>query len=266
MNLLLICLRHGQILAAMNTQAQGAHSLPIHEEHDWFALRDASELKRAVKDIQERIDLPFKARLDVCLVYDEASAAWLDHFSTWRGSPDWPWQWLRWERLAARLGEGQGEPPTPAWVRQQLMSAVLDSLRGQDVQASGRIIDMDELELLRARCAELEREHAALCIRLRDLRPLSDEHLLTFLPALYQQAFSILSGADLAALIGRVEPFNIPSPYQELGGDPLHRKQREFLALPREQQRQIIDFAQGASRRLRLRQEMQAHVQALENG
>lgn len=90
------------------------------------------------------------------------------------------------------------------------------------------------------------------------------EHLLSFLPALYQQAFTVLSGADLALLIGRIEPFDIPSPYQEPSGDALDMKQRTFLALPSEQQRQIVAFAQQASQKLRPRPNMQAHIRQLQ--
>lgn len=90
------------------------------------------------------------------------------------------------------------------------------------------------------------------------------EHLLSFLPALYEQAFTILSGTDLALLIGRIEPFDIPSPYQEPSGDALYMKQRIFLNLPIEQQRQIAAFAQQASQKLRPRQNMQAHILQLQ--
>lgn len=84
----------------------------------------------------------------------------------------------------------------------------------------------------------------------------SQEHLLTFLPALYQHVFTVLNGADLANLIGRIEPFVIPSPYPELSRDVLRAKQRAFLALPQVQQKAIVRFAQKASTPLHPRQEM----------
>jgi len=90
------------------------------------------------------------------------------------------------------------------------------------------------------------------------------EALLSFLPALYHQVFTVLSGADLAMLMGRIEPFDIPSPYQEPSGDALDMKQRTFLALPSEQQRQIVAFAQQASQKLRPRPNMQAHIRQLQ--
>lgn len=91
------------------------------------------------------------------------------------------------------------------------------------------------------------------------------EALLSFLPALYHQVFTVLSGADLAMLMGRIEPFDIRAPYQEPSGDALDKKQRDFLALPFEQQRHIVAFAQNASQRLRPRQNMQAHIRTLGN-
>lgn len=95
------------------------------------------------------------------------------------------------------------------------------------------------------------------------LPPPTAEQLLSYLPALYHQAFTILSGMDLAILIGEVKPQSIPSPYPELSADALAMKQRAFMALPLEQQRQILAFAQSASKRLRPCVEMQVYIRGL---
>lgn len=97
-----------------------------------------------------------------------------------------------------------------------------------------------------------------------DAVPLDGEQLVHFLPALFLQPFTRLGGADLALLTGRVEPFDIPSPYPELSDAELDKRQRAFRALPTLQQGQMLAFARAVSARLRARPEMQAHFHTLE--
>ncbi len=113
---------------------------------------------------------------------------------------------------------------------------------------------------------QLQRKIAKLEARFAALHPADGELLLTFLPALYAQAYTVLGGVDLALLVGRVEPFAIPSPYPEPSSEALHRKQRDFLALPRDTQRQIIQLVSGTTKKLRPRPEMRKLIQELEDG
>ena len=115
------------------------------------------------------------------------------------------------------------------------------------------------------RLRALEQQNQMLKTQLAYAGPLDGEALLTFLPALYQKAFTVLNGADLAALLGRVQPFNIPSPYPEMSGDALNKKQRDFRALPREEQRRVVAFAQDASQRLQPRKEMLDLIREIED-
>lgn len=99
------------------------------------------------------------------------------------------------------------------------------------------------------------------------LRQVDGERLLTYLPALFPRVFTELSGADLALLTGRVEPYPIPNPYPEPSPETLHTLQRGFRALPREHQREIVGFIAHLPQRqqLRPRPEMQDLVRELES-
>lgn len=201
------------------------------------------------------------------------------------------WQILRWDRLYLRAATHQLPPvehpmgdmenaqyPGTSWIRNVLLPTTAKMLWGDDSTPTDSAVAEDEDEnkdpdafnteayaRQAKRLRALERRNAELEARLSDAQPpLDGEQLLTFLPALYLQVFTVLSGADLAALIGRVEPFHIPSPYQELTPDALHKKQREFLALPLAQQQAILGFAQSASQRLHLRPEMLPHVHRIQ--
>lgn len=95
--------------------------------------------------------------------------------------------------------------------------------------------------------------------------PLQDEMLLSFLPALYQKAFTVLDGADLAALINRKEPFNIPSPYPEMSGNALRKKQDEFCSLASEDKSRIVALALESKKSLQPRPEMRKIVRDIED-
>lgn len=95
--------------------------------------------------------------------------------------------------------------------------------------------------------------------------PLQGEMLLTFLPALYQKAFTVLNGADLAALINRKEPFNIPTPYPEMSGDALRKKQSEFCSLGPEDKSRIVALAGDSKKYLQPRLEMRDIIRDIED-
>lgn len=192
------------------------------------------------------------------------------------------WQTMQWETLptlrsakdkTATLREAHSDEDLlwlekdflPAWVSYCSLGKNADYIdKDGEAEQSGRghgerKTDSD-LDALRCRCATLEKQNDELQLRLRTALPIDGERLLSFLPALYPQVFTIIGGADLALLAGRVEPFTIPSPFQEYSSEVLHQKQREFRALPRVEQAQIVRLVAPYAARLKLRREMQSYL------
>lgn len=116
-----------------------------------------------------------------------------------------------------------------------------------------------ERERLRAEIETLKRQRDAL------RGNLDGERLATYLPALYQHVFTVVSPTDLALLCGTLEPPNIPNPYPEPAPETLRRLQADFRALPVDVQRRIVRFAQDLPQAARLapRHEMRELIATL---
>lgn len=93
-----------------------------------------------------------------------------------------------------------------------------------------------------------------------------NERLVTFLPALYLQAFTHLNGADLALLCGKVTPFDIPNPYLEPAPETLSTLQIRFKKLDLALQKRIIGFIKDTpyKQKLNPRPEMAALINKIE--
>lgn len=251
---LLICLHNQQVMAA-TADGQTVSQLPIHGETTWIPVREPRALKTAMSDLEQRTGS--NALTEGWLIYDQSSARLLHSFEQWRGESQRLWQWLRWELL------GWAEAPTAAQTK-SLLSGLMES-QGVPVSKAANPLAND-IETLQATCNELRQQNLHLKSQLQERAVLDGEVLLSYLPALYHHAFSALSGTDLANLIGRVEPFDIPSPYQELSGEALRKKQRMFLSLSQAQQRTVLILANAVPQRLRVRSEMADTIAKLEQG
>ena len=265
MSLLLLCLRHKQLLAVLQTDEGQVSSLPIDSEWSWIKIKHPASLKTALEDVHQRLELPAHIPLQVGLVYDQASAALLDGFAQWRGSNQWQWQWLRWETRLARLSAdfAAETPPAPERVLNELLPDVAPCLLGIKDDAPVAMAQAQDATDWKQSALELEKANQLLRARLDMAQPLEAEKLLSYLPALYVHVFSVIGAAELALLTGRVEPFNLPSPYPEPGAETLRRKQREFQLLPREEQAYIVRLVSGHIHRLQPRAEMQALISEL---
>jgi hypothetical protein len=137
--------------------------------------------------------------------------------------------------------------------RQQMQEALVREHQGESGRlAAERIYLHQENERLRAQNIALQQVDA--------------ERLLRFLPALFPRVFTVLGAADLALLCGRVEPLAIPNPYPEPSEETLRTLQKNFRALPRELQAQIVRFVERLPQRQKLvpRTEMRELVNELE--
>jgi hypothetical protein len=154
-------------------------------------------------------------------------------------------------RLDCRLGVGQTNTDER---EQPLIIHAPEAMRGTADE---------DIDHWRSRAQELELANLKLRELLDMARPLEMERLLSYLPALYVQVFSVIGAADLALLTERVEPFAIPSPYPEPSTETLSRKQREFRQLDVKEQARIVHLVSNYAHRLLVRPEMQALLREL---
>lgn len=95
------------------------------------------------------------------------------------------------------------------------------------------------------------------------LEPLDGEQLLYFMPALFRQSSTLISGVDLALLTGRIEPIAIVQ-RPELNESERDKRQREFRTLPLSRQRQIVHFVRALSTHAQEYPELQNYFETLE--
>lgn len=265
MKFLLLVLYKHQVLALLDRESS-VDIQPIHGENDWYSVPDGKALKGAIKDLQARLEEDGKGDLQVNLIYDLASKDLL-HSWPWGSDDQWCWQWLSWEILVMRTGLDQIKEYSVTFVRDTLLRGVREIMGGSNDDDSLPVMDLvieGKANDSRERIAILQQENLMLRSRLQNHPTISSEQLVAYLPGLYQHVYSELSGSDLALLAGRVEPFQIPSPYQEPSEDALHTIQRKFLSLPLEEQKKIIQLAQSAPRRLKPRPNMLSIIRNLD--
>ncbi|MGL5040158.1 MAG: hypothetical protein ACRC6D_08610 [Aeromonas sp.] len=243
--LVVLLLQH-HLAAWQAALQQPLQDLPIEGEKNWLPTgENASILPQSLADLDERL----ASRLPLVLVYDAASQPMLEGalaqlVTQLKGRP---WQVLCYEQLQARVGSAphHADLPSRDWLAQHLLPLLLasdDVNEREHIQAATRELHTTLSEQMQAERQKLERENVRLKNRLSALQTIEAEHLITYLPALFARVFSLVSGRDLALLTGRVEPYNLPNPYPEPCPKTLHVLQRDFIALPREIQQQIVDF------------------------
>lgn len=243
-----------------------------------FDLSSAADLTAVLREIDDKVGTTDRlASFAVQVLSDEESAPLLEQLSpTLAKLQVSNWQVLRLEPL---LAQGERHQPLSyhtlrdilsdsgkarTWRDEVLLPLIAERLWGEPAWPPAPVTppDPDDLALQR-RVRELEQRCAWLEAQ-RGSGPLPEgEALLSFLPALYPHVFSTLSGADLALLIGRVEPFEIPSPYSEPSTEVVRKKQREFLALPPEVQRALVQLVRSAAPQLKPRPEIAHHIERL---
>ncbi len=74
-------------------------------------------------------------------------------------------------------------------------------------------------------------------------------------PAIYQNFWHVVKPSDIGLLIGSYDVPEIQSPFPEPTIDTIHIMKKQFLALPRQDQRQIIEFCQQLTYPLSIRKE-----------
>jgi hypothetical protein len=256
---LILIIADGNLLALKRNGDALPTFCPIHAEEGWQQIKNAKTMKSALQDIHSR----FGAQAgNIYLIYTDDSLELLREFSSWDSAKSWHWQWLRWTAFM-----GNSSIPNLESLRQNIIPKLLQRFTGgtdrhelikpgNSQEALGTTRDDQEILLL-------EQKIRLLKDKLGSVNQVDCERLLTYLPALYRRAFTVIGPVDLAMLCGRVEPFNIPSPYPEPSDETLHQLQRQFLALPLEKQLEIVGFTSRLPKQLELRREMQETVDRL---
>lgn len=182
------------------------------------------------------------------------------------------WQLLAWEWLAERLGWGQAAPWATLGTRAPELFAWLHNAEPaaerQHMLQSLALEHQSAQQRLQAEHAALERQNERLSAQNAALQQVDTERLLSYLPALFARAFTVLGAADLALLCGRIEPLRIENPYPEPSEETLRTLQKRFRELPPALQSQIVGFVADLPQRqkLQVRPEMRELLQQLEGG
>lgn len=180
------------------------------------------------------------------------------------------WQCLSWEWLAERFGLNvEPDLTKPKQIESQLLTWLVtmdNAIERQQMQDVLEREHQSESERLAFERSHLLQENERLQAQNNALQQVDAERLVSFLPALFPRVFTVLGAADLALLCGRVEPLPIPNPYPEPSEEALRMLQKQFRALPRDLQTQIIRFVAHLPQRQKLspRAEMRELISELE--
>lgn len=188
-----------------------------------------------------------------------------------QGHSSTSWQVLAWEWIAEHFGLNEATLwESPNWLESHFLpwlTTAGDATDRHDMLGALANTYRTESERLASECAKLELENKCLREQNTALQQVDMERLASFLPALFQRVFTVLSGSDLALLCGRLEPVRIPNPYPEPSEESLRRLQKNFRSLPRQIQQQIADFVAQLPQRQKLqpRPEMRELLHELES-
>lgn len=259
----------GELSALLFVAGERLRSLPVHGERR-LRTESAVQIEAALADLGERLQgegvrveqLHWLADLHgrQCLTAWHATGTLSGSF----------WQVLAWEWLACRFGCEPGYPAED-FLEGELLPWLLsadDVEERRHLLAARQQVHLSEAGRLAAERAVLQRENEMLRAQNSALQQIDAERLASFLPALFARVFTVLGAADLALLCGRVEPLAIPNPYPEPSEETLRVLQRDFRALPRQAQWQIVGLIERLPQRQKLqsRPEMRELLSELERG
>lgn len=180
------------------------------------------------------------------------------------------WQKLSWEWLANRFGlSPQQSLENSSFIESDVLPWLVtadNSVERQQMQEALERDHQTESQKLAAERIRLQQENERLRAQNVALQQVDAERLVSFLPALFPRAFTVLGATDLALLCKRVEPLPIPNPYPEPSEETLRTLQKQFRTLPLPFQKQIVSFVATLPQRQKLqpRPEMRELIHELE--
>lgn len=274
MNTSVFLLLYSEHLSAWSAPAQGQAKPLLIQGEASVVINNSAKLAQALVDIKGRLQGDGYDIAHLHFVQDASSAQTHQHelaSTLAKHSPSW--QILAWDWLSAHLGlPAQGKPKPAQTAFAKVALPWLQST--DDAQARGQLKTQretehsNESERLAAERNAYAQENQRLLAQNTALRQVDKERLLSFLPALFPKVFTVLGAADLGLLCGSVTPLNIPNPYPEPSEETLRTLQKQFRALPRQHQIEIVALVHDLPQRqkLRVRPEMRELVQEMEEG
>jgi hypothetical protein len=261
----LILVLYAEELAAWQASpGKPPKTLPIKGQPR-LAVRNTTSLEGALADIAERLR---GDGIDVTCTHWIADADGRKNVVKVVSSANW--QLLAWEWLSDRFSLGDTSPwDTLETVTTQVLPWLItadDAAQRHYLRQARKNEHLSETELLVVERAALAQENDRLRAQNSALQQVDAEWLVSFLPALFARIFTVLSPSDIPLLCGRMKQLELPNPFPEPSEEALRTMQKRFRALPKEQQKQIVDFVSELPQRQKLqpRPEMRELVHDLE--
>ena len=230
------------VLCLVNNSLQAWEAMPEKcpelvplQGQEQLTICNVDNLYGAWRDLIERLDDNGHTPEYVYWLLDsEGQTQWLNAVRQNNAITQIAWQVLAWEWLTERLNL-----PTDAQLN--LKEKVLPWLVSTEQRALTLAQEHEAARLTNER-HRLEQDNKQLRALNAALQKPDSEKLITYLPALYPRIFTQLGASELAALCGKIEPFNIPNPYPEPSTEILITLQKNFRNLPRDYQLDIVRF------------------------
>ena len=248
---------------------------PIYDEKT-NSLRDDNAAANIARELDTHINATSQLRdIELMVIYDKEASSQIPNLSTsLLELQSVSWQLFSWQFVIQKLNNTNNElqintmKSDITWLSQSLLP-VINSLGSKDIETDiesedyedsqeGTAIERIELEKARESNRELQHKVQRLQHQANALQDLSIHKIITFMPAIYQNFWHMVKPSDIGLLVGNYAMPEIPSPFPEPAMDTIHMMKKQFLALPEQEQQQIIEFCQQLTYPLSIRQEFKA--------
>lgn len=248
---------------------------PIYDEKT-NSLRDDNAAANIARELDTHINATSQLRdIELMVIYDKEASSQIPNLSTsLLELQSVSWQLFSWQFVIQKLNNTNNElqintmKSDITWLSQSLLP-VINSLGSKDIETDiesedyedsqeGTAIERIELEKARESNRELQHKVQRLQHQANALQGLSIHKIITFMPAIYQNFWHVVKPSDIGLLVGNYAMPEILSPFPEPAMDTIHMMKKQFLALPEQEQQQIIEFCQQLTYPLSIRQEFKA--------
>lgn len=250
---------------------------PIYDEKT-NSLRDNNAAANIAKELDTHINATSQLRdIELMVIYDKEASSQIPNLSTsLLELQSVNWQLCSWQFVIQKLNNINNElqinintmKSNITWLSQSLLP-IINNLGYKDIETDieskdykdsqeNTVIEHIELEKVLESNHDLKQEVQRLQHQANALQGLSIHKIITFMPAIYQNFWHVVKPSDIGLLVGNYAIPEIPSPFPEPAMDTIHIMKKQFLALPKQEQQQIIEFCQQLTYPLSMRQEFKA--------
>lgn len=250
---------------------------PIYDEKT-NSLRDENAAANIAKELDTHINATSQLRdIELMVIYDKEASSQIPNLSTsLLELQSVNWQLFSWQFVIQKVNNINNElqinintmKSDIAWLSQSLLP-VINNLDSKDVETDieskdykdsqeGTAIEHIELEKARESNHDLQQKIQRLQHQENALQDLSMHKIITFMPVIYKNFWHIVKPSDIGLLVGSYDVPEIPSPFPEPTMDTIQIMKKQFMALPKQDQYQIIEFCQQLTYPLSIRQEFKA--------